>query len=442
VYCVLELCECLGHGIQKLTHCEFGLYVPKLDWHKLQRHLGKSPIYDHLIEGNTQPNDPLTDYQTNDKSLTLKEIVLGFIDVSAEDFSPEVPLTSYGLDSLSAGRLSRALMPHLKITQLQLLGYVSLNDLEESIISNQDVLVDQATTTTSNEGKGFDWSKLNQPGETVVKLVDREGIPLILFHGGSGNAVYMMPLQDQFQSPLWAIQTTPETPLGSLEEMASFYFLKIKEARPAGPYRLGGYCASSLVSYAVARLLESNGDEIVQFLQVEHFPTLYTSPICSFDEETLRMRRPSRKILDLLVNSLLNIYAQESLIARQNLGNELADVHCGKEGSSYVKAYYHLIQRMADMTVDFLLRLTEDEGILYPDDVSIRTCLENWMHKVKAPVTVLIASRGIRTTISDPAWANLGADRYPGVRKFSMINSGHFDIFEQQAVVQVLENDW
>jgi len=431
-----------------LSHSKFGLYIPNFDWNKVQKHLGSSPIYDHLVQGDATSTLSQNENRDNatDKAPTLKDIVLGFVDVSAEDFSPEVPLTSYGLDSLSAGRLSHALMPYLKISQLQLLAYVSLNDLEARIESSNQLtegLVDQATVTTSVHGKAFDWSELNKSGETVVKLVDREGIPLILFHGGSGNIVALMPLQDQFQSPLWAIQTTPETPLGSLEEMASFYFLKIKEARPTGPYRIGGYCASSLVTHAVAHLLESNGDEIIQFLQVDHFPTLFTSPICSFDEETLQTRKPSSKILELLVSSLLDIYARESSITRQKLGTELADVHRGKEGRQFVESYYHVIRRMSDMTIDFLLRLTEEEGVLHPDDTSIRTCLEKWMNKVKTPVTVLVASRGIRTTIPDTGiWSNLGADRYPGVRNLLIFDAGHFSIFEKKEAVQVLEKDW
>ena len=428
-----------------MSRSEFGLYIPEFDWNKVQKHLGHSPIYDHLVQGDTLPVSSSVDNHNdnNDKIHTIKEIILGFVDVSAEDFSPEVPLTSYGLDSLSAGRLSHALMPHLKITQLQLLAYVSFNNLKDRIESNnQASLANQATSMTSSDGNTSNWSELAQSEETVVKLVDREGVPLILFHGGSGNAVYKMLQQDRFQSSIWVIQTTPQTPLDSLEEMASFYFLKIKEVRPFGPYRLGGYSASSLVSYEVARLLESNGDQVIQLLQVDHFPTLYTSPLCLFDDETLRTRKPSRRLLDSLFKPLFTLYASDSLISRQKLGDELADVHYDrKEGSRYVKDYYHVLQRMLDMTVDFLLRLTEEEGILHSDDMSIRTCLENWMHKVKAPVTVLIASRGIRTTIPDPAWAYLGADRYPGVRNLVVIDSGHFDIFEQQAVVQVFEND-
>ena len=42
-----------------------------------------------------------------------------------------MPLTSYGLDSLSAAALSHALEPYVTISQLQLLADVTLADLEE-----------------------------------------------------------------------------------------------------------------------------------------------------------------------------------------------------------------------------------------------------------------------------------------------------------------------
>ncbi|KAF9537296.1 hypothetical protein CPC08DRAFT_771327 [Agrocybe pediades] len=63
----------------------------------------------------------------------LWDVILSALDVQEDDFDPSVPLTSYGLDSISAGRLSQALSPLIRITQLQPFAIVSLQDLEKRL---------------------------------------------------------------------------------------------------------------------------------------------------------------------------------------------------------------------------------------------------------------------------------------------------------------------
>ncbi|KAF9541628.1 ketoacyl-synt-domain-containing protein [Agrocybe pediades] len=433
-----QLCVCLGHGIRALSHSAFEFYVPDFDWNKMRKHLGSSPMYDHLVQEDlVQPQIETGAKLQPDK--TLKEIVLDSVDIAAEDFSPEVPLTSYGLDSLSAGILSHALAPFLKITQMQLLADVSLNDLEERMECNSKAL--QIIDGSTSDGKRFDWTALHQPGQTVVKLVDKEGIPLILVHGIDGNFLPMMPLKDLFSSPLWVLQTTPETPLSSLEEMASFYFLKIKQAKPFGPYRLGGYSASSLLSYEIARLLEANGDELVQFLQIDHFPTLYISP--HFDQQTIYTERPSKQFQDTLTQPLLDLYAKEPSNSRRQLGSDLSRLlNGGKAENDSNVAYYQKVKSMGTMAISFILRLAKEGRVASLDDASIRSCLERWMNNVKVPVTVLVASRGFGSSIADPEWSNFGADKIAGVKNILVFDAGHFDIFEKEAVARTMETSW
>lgn len=61
---------------------------------------------------------------------SLEKTICGILDIASEDFSPEIPLTAYGLDSISASRVSVALLPMVSMTQLQLLGDVSWNDIK------------------------------------------------------------------------------------------------------------------------------------------------------------------------------------------------------------------------------------------------------------------------------------------------------------------------
>ena len=67
-----------------------------------------------------------------DYSELLKQVV-DFLDISMEDFSPELPFSAYGLDSLGATRISQAVRPYASVSQMQLLGGLSWNHLEERI---------------------------------------------------------------------------------------------------------------------------------------------------------------------------------------------------------------------------------------------------------------------------------------------------------------------
>ncbi|KAH7904616.1 hypothetical protein BJ138DRAFT_1130883 [Hygrophoropsis aurantiaca] len=281
-----ELCDCIEDGIMKLVEGPFVLYIPDLDWNQVQKHLGPSQLYNHLVkipsESASLPLDRNGD--------VLRDIVLQFVDVQPDEFSPDVPLTSYGLDSLSAGRLSIALRPLLVISQLQLLGDLTMGDIRCRVDVKREA---HATEAQSDSRNLFLWESLNEEGKPLVKLVDVGGIPFILMHGGSGNILPFLPLQQPFTTSLWALQTTPDTPMDSVGSMARFYYDHIKAAQGEGPYRLGCFSGTSIVLFALAKLFEANGDQVVQLLIVDHFPLLFTSALYVPDDESIKQRSPS-----------------------------------------------------------------------------------------------------------------------------------------------------
>lgn len=104
-------------------------YIPDFDWTQVQDHFGSTPLYDHLVcrvsSSDTDQNSAI------ELERSLGDIVCDVLDIDHQDLSPDVPLTSYGLDSLSAAALSHALEPYMTISQLQLLADLTLADLEE-----------------------------------------------------------------------------------------------------------------------------------------------------------------------------------------------------------------------------------------------------------------------------------------------------------------------
>ncbi|KAH9934268.1 putative polyketide synthase [Fomitopsis serialis] len=104
-------------------------YIPDFDWSLVQSNLGSSPLYDHLvIKASSSDTDQTS---SDDLGRSLSDIICDVLDIDPEDLSADVPLTSYGLDSLSAAALSHALEPYVAISQLQLLADVTLGDLED-----------------------------------------------------------------------------------------------------------------------------------------------------------------------------------------------------------------------------------------------------------------------------------------------------------------------
>lgn len=86
-------------------------------------------MYDDLV-----PNDgPDEDDSNSVQPQSLKSIVCRVLDVSEADLSPDVPFTSYGLDSLSAASLSHSLAPIISISQIQLLADLTLRQIEDRL---------------------------------------------------------------------------------------------------------------------------------------------------------------------------------------------------------------------------------------------------------------------------------------------------------------------
>lgn len=161
-----RICDCLEDGILKLADGPFWQYIPDLDWDVVQRHLGSSTLFEHLIGTNAE--DAHEDIVDASKSIT--DTVLELLDVDASEFSADVPFTAYGLDSLSAARLAFALRPYVNISQLQLLSDISLNDLQARIdtMENEQAIKESHPIASSSESSQQE-AKLTEMESLIAK---------------------------------------------------------------------------------------------------------------------------------------------------------------------------------------------------------------------------------------------------------------------------------
>ncbi|KAJ3878281.1 hypothetical protein F5051DRAFT_328254 [Lentinula edodes] len=108
----------------------FALYVPQLNWEVLDQNRGVTGLAQHLV-----PDYQSKDIATDDILEKMTEMVKKVLNISSNDFSPHIPFTSYGIDSLSASQLSFSLRSVIDISQIQLLGDISLNDIYQRFMT-------------------------------------------------------------------------------------------------------------------------------------------------------------------------------------------------------------------------------------------------------------------------------------------------------------------
>ena len=121
-----ELCAYVEDGLLKLySGVRVPHYIPDTSWNQLHKDVGLASDTVHLVT-----REESTAVANEDDESSAFDKVLNLLDLSTSDFSPEVPFVSYGMDSLAATRISVALRPHVKVSQMQLLGGMTWNHLE------------------------------------------------------------------------------------------------------------------------------------------------------------------------------------------------------------------------------------------------------------------------------------------------------------------------
>ncbi|KAJ6494580.1 polyketide synthase [Mycena sanguinolenta] len=435
-----EIFLCLEDGLLRMKNERISVYVPDLNWNAIHTSVSESPLYSHLVKLRGT-EDALV---VEDPSEVLREIVLKFVDAAEEEFERNVPLTWYGLDSLAAARMSTALKPYLAITQIQLLGDLSLDDIVSKMREAKHA---PAAPVDSNAEQVFRWEAFNEPGETLVKLVAGPGIPLIILHGGAGDIAAFRAIQEQFTTPLWAIQPTRDAPLESVYGLAQFYFERIKEERPTGPYRIAGFSASSMITLRLAQLLEANGDEILQLCFVDHFPLLFTSNFHAFTSDFKTFDDLTASTRQASVGMVADCCSRDSSHIRRTYGEKLIAASQGLPSNPNAIDAWEWIKTMQGI---YLNRIIEFGGGLdawasLPDPETrgeaARRRLIDEIAKVRAPITVHIANWGLRSLLP-LIWKDLGVGQaHRDIRVF-YYDAGHFDLFEKADFSRSLELDW
>lgn len=129
----IDLCALIGDALLKFNHGDrFSTYIPHVEWNVLERDIGLSPSTHHLIAQNNL-TDSASQMDRRAAADKILDAILASLDVSRSDFTPDRPLTTFGLDSFAATRISHSLRPYVNISQMQLLGGITWGQILERI---------------------------------------------------------------------------------------------------------------------------------------------------------------------------------------------------------------------------------------------------------------------------------------------------------------------
>ncbi|KAK7047807.1 hypothetical protein VNI00_006135 [Paramarasmius palmivorus] len=270
------------------------------------------------------------------KEQTILGACASVLSLDVADVEDNIPLSTYGLDSLTSVRLSGILKTYfgVEVTQLQLLSQTMtvarLYQLQE------EQKASAATTTIADGPSEVEQTNVHEADldQTVVRLnTATEGTPLFLMHGAGGGVVVLVKAAQKVHYPVYGVQDTPEAPItGTLRRLSEFYLSKIREKQPHGPYRLGGFSFGTCLALDIAELLEQQGEIVESLVLLDGSPTLFKRQ--SFQSYTMgRIYDGSiRNDILAIVNDMVS---SGTLDNSDDLGDQFADhFQRAKEGGS------------------------------------------------------------------------------------------------------------
>ncbi len=106
--------------------------------------------------------------------------------------------------------------------------------------------------------------------------------PLFLVHPVGGDVLAYAGLARHLdpEQPVYGLRSrglaAGAEPARTVEEMAVDYLAALREAQPAGPYRLGGWSMGGVVAFEMARRLEADGERVERLVLIDsHVPALH-----------------------------------------------------------------------------------------------------------------------------------------------------------------------
>ncbi|MEW5929238.1 MAG: alpha/beta fold hydrolase, partial [Gemmatimonadota bacterium] len=119
--------------------------------------------------------------------------------------------------------------------------------------------------------------------------------PLFLVHPGGGNLMAYARLARKLdaEQPVYGLRSRGiergEKPNWTIEEMARDYLAAVREVKPSGPYRLGGWSLGGVVAFEMARQLEAAGETVERLVLIDSRSPRLEDPDGAAPRDTLQV---------------------------------------------------------------------------------------------------------------------------------------------------------
>lgn len=345
---------------------------------------------------------------------TMVEVILRNLGITRADLSLNQPLVSYGMDSLGAARLASELREYIPVTQVQLLG----NMTSEDILTRY-----RGETSAAPYG-----TSVPETNDVVVQLSSGEGVPLIVLHDVTGSVTTFLRLRPHVTSPLWAIQAPRGRSVDNIPALAAFYYTCVKEKVPTGPYRLAAFSASSVLSVALAKCFEDAGDVLLGHTFVDHFPAFWV-------RLATLTRAGDDAIREIMTNSVVEMLTHDGTTGAA----QAAEIRAAQTGQAHSEHSAELMRVFSGM-VGATLRFLEERG---GGDfgAALKPTME-WVSTLRTPLTLIVATNGIATTLPQEMreeWKDLGVQHALQPVAVHRIDAGHFHVLGERRTAEILQ---
>ncbi|KAL0563594.1 hypothetical protein V5O48_018470 [Marasmius crinis-equi] len=269
----------------------------------------------------------------------------------------------------------------------------------------------------------------------------------------------MVHFQEKFRSALWLVQVTPDLPRESLRGDAAYYYKKVKEIRPHGPYRLATYSGTHLIGFLIAEMMLNDGEQVIQLSLLDHTPSLMFSGLnqdSGFTSEhdfDITDKEFRERYKERAIHGYFELAAREDRTQVQKVfmaawqGDGPLDAWQGRPAPDHYVQMARATKIYIDHAWDFVAQLPSYQSPGHWDNTWQRVlfAVEEWLKgiELKVPVTVYVASRGVIGGLKDPLvrekWSDLGIRRCFSDARVVQVESGHGTIMWNETVIKDLQ---
>lgn len=186
--------------------------------------------------------------------------LLGIKDTSIQ---ADVPLDRYGMNSILILQMLQRLQSQID-PSIQLEDIMECDTIEELIAA---LPTDPNAMNTHPDSIAY--------SELIHLNAVTAGQPIFWIHGGTGGVEAYIELANSLHRPFYGIQakgySNDEPPLQSMYAMAAYYTRIIRDIQPEGPYDIGGYSLGGVLTYEIARILQTMEQEVSSIIMIDSF---------------------------------------------------------------------------------------------------------------------------------------------------------------------------